>query len=334
VAFGIIPTYLARGEVPAGELPNPMRTASLARAYDAGIRFVDEELGKFFGFLRERGILERSWVVITADHGEMIADSRFVFGHGVLDQDVMHVPLLIRPPGGYPGGKRIADAVQLVDLQPTLVELAGCAADARLHGRSLVPLLRSEARTSDVVLAEGGIVRQAMLIADGWKLVELEPAKESTLEARISNPLLARNFPPLAELDAKSERPRRRNLRWLDDLELRCDVFERMPATGLTDELLAQMKTRHGFPSFLVFIDDVLEGPFYELYDLTADPEAKHDVAAQHPEKVAALQALLGQEKRRRAKAWKLAQPPAKPVEFAPEEIQALEALGYVGDDE
>jgi arylsulfatase A-like enzyme len=312
-----------------------MPVADFERAYDAGIRFVDEELGKLFGFLRDAGFLERSWVIVTADHGEMVGASTVFFGHGVLGQDVMHVPLLIRPPGGCPGGKRIPDAVQLVDLYPTLVELARAEGSVGLDGRSLVPLLRNQPRAPEVVLGEGGITRQAMLIAGGWELVELEPAKDSTPEARLTHPRLMRHFPPIAELEAKHARIRKRSLRWLDDAELRRDFLERMPATGLTDELLEEMRTRRVQLAPGIRRPGA-RGPLLRLYDLGSDPGAEHDVAEQHPEKVAELKQLLRQEQLRRDEARQLEEPRTRPAELEPGEIRALEALGYggaVGDD-
>ncbi len=337
--YGIVPTVVARLEVPTGELPTSMPTAPIERAYDESIRFLDEELGKFLEDLRARGILERSWVIFTADHGESMGGAIHLFGHGLLDQEVMHVPLLVRPPGGCPGGKRIAEAVQLADLYPTLIELAGLECrTGRPHGRSLVPLLRDEAHAPGIVLAESGVTRQAMLVADGWKLVELEPTKDSPPEARLSNPLLARALEgPLRERIAEYFAAERRaagkravrSLAWTRDVELRRDFFERMPETGLTEELLAQMKTRTGYRSFLAFVDDLLAGPFYELYQLDVDPLCRQDVASDHPEKVAELRALLEQEKRRREDAARAARPPDQPLELPDEELRALKALGY-----
>ena len=334
-AFGIIPTYIALGEVPSGELPSRMPTAPLERAYDEGIRFLDEELGRFLAFLGHAGILERSWLVFTADHGEMMSDSTLLFGHGVLDQDVTHVPLLIRPPGGCPGGRRVAEAVQLVDLYPTLVELAGLECRPPKHGRSLVPLLRNEEHEPGLVLVETGVTRQAMLVAGGWMLIELEPTKDLTEQVgMISHPLLMRNLPSLAELESRARKKGRGLLSWLDDVELKRDFFERLPQSGPTEELMTQMRTRKKYEAFLGFVRHVLKGPFYELYELKSDPEAEHDVAAQHPEKLGELKKLLKQEQLRRTQAWKNATAPAEPVVLPPAEIQALEALGYGGGDD
>jgi arylsulfatase A-like enzyme len=343
--YGIVPTYIAAGTAPGGTPPNPMHTAPIERAYDEGVRFVDEELGKFFDDLRATGVLERSWVVVTADHGETMSGATHLFGHGLLDQAVMHVPLVIRPPGGIPGGRRIDEVVQLADLYPTLIEVAGLAErNDCLHGRSLVPLLRDEEHRPGVVLSETGISRQAMLVSEGWKLVELEPTEQVAPESLISHPYLIQNYASIEKRLRKQVAESRASLGmkrqmgrlfdWKNDAELRRDFFERMPETGLTEELLAQMKTRTGYHGLLAFIERALGGHFYQLYDLEQDPGAAHDVAAEHPEKVEELKALLEREQRRRTQAWRLARPPRKAVEIPEEDVRALEALGYGGAGE
>jgi len=332
--FGVIPTYIARGEAPTGELPGRMRTGPIEQAYDEGIRFVDEELGRFFALLREAGVLERSWVVITADHGETMSDSELPFGHTLLSQDVVHIPLIMRPPGGC-DGRRIRQVVQTADLYPTLAELAGIrAGGAGFHGRSLVSLLEGASTESSVVLAETGVSEQAMIVADGWKLVELEPTRGSPPETWISHPRLVGLLPSLAELEEQARRGQDRGLEWLGDAELRRDFFERMPAQGLTKELLERMKAREGFPSFQGFVKRSLKGPFYELYDLGSDPEGKNDLAGRRPDQVEALKKILRREQLRRTEAARLTMTLSQPVELQSEEIQALEALGYGGGAE
>jgi len=335
--YEIVPTLALAGMADAAEPPPTIRTAELVRAYDEGVRFVDMELGRFLAELEELGVLERAWVVVTADHGETMAAGHHFFAHGVLRQEVLHVPLLVRPPGGLPGGQRIAASVQLADLYPTLLELAGLAPAADLHGRSLVPLLRGRAREPGPILSETGIIRQAALIRDGWKLVEQKPALDSPPEARLSHP---RMKPVLEALAATLARPdhglplEERRYRWLGDEELRRDVFERMPTTGLTEALMAEMKTRPRFASLMRFVDEELREPSYELYRLEDDPDALHDLAAQHPEVVAALQEELEREKERRVRAWELADRPAGPPQLDPARIEALKALGYGGSDD
>ena len=335
--YEIVPSLALAGLDAGKELPATIDTARLERAYDEGVRFVDMELGHFLVELEELGVLERAWVVVTSDHGETMAEGDHFFAHGVLRQEVLHVPLLIRPPGGLAAGQRIAESVQLADLYPTLLELAGLAPVAGLHGRSLVPLLRGGTRESGPILAETGVIRQAALIRDGWKLVEQKPALDSAPESRLSHP---RTQAALEALAATLARPDHglalddRSYRWLGDAELRRDVFERMPATGLTEALLTEMKARPRFASLMRFVEEELRGPFYELYHLEEDPDALHDLAAQHPEVLAAMQAELEREKERRVLAWELAGRPPQPARLDPARIEALKALGYGGSDD
>ena len=336
VAFGIIPTYIARSEVPEGEIPNPMRTGPLERNYDAGIRFVDAALGEFFETLRAGGILERSWVIVTADHGETMADPDYLFGHGVFHQDVVRVPLLMRPPGGLTREKRIHETVQLLDLYPTLVELAspGTRHD-QLQGRPLVRLMRGEKRPPRVVLSQSGIMRQAMLVTEGWKLVELEPTCESTEEALLTNPRLTREwFARTVERLRQGPRERGRERKlfdWTRDPELLRDVFGRLPASGLTEGLFAEMRERQGYPSLLEFLRRGLAGRFYELYHLEGDPRAEHDIAHEYPEKLAELKALLAREQERSESARANAVAPPQRAELSAEAVEELRSLGYGG---
>ncbi|NOT30107.1 MAG: sulfatase [Planctomycetes bacterium] len=329
-AFGIVPSYVACGGVSADEPPSSLHTARIEGAYDEGIRFVDDELGKFFDYLREEGWLERAWVIVTADHGETMADTPYYFGHGVMDQDVLHVPLLIRPPGGLPGGKRVEATVQLADLYPTVQDLLGSRSDREyLHGRSLVPLLRGDALEPGVVLAETGLMRQAMLVMDRWKLVELEPSKDIHLSALLTLGYLS---PDLLERAEKlSERKKNLQL-WKKNPDLVSDFLEVMPRTGLTQELLARIQQREGFYNLIAFLKCAVDEPRYELYDLRKDPLARHDLAAKNPEKLAQMKARLELEKQRRERARSNAHPPTQAVELSPETVMDIEALGYSGN--
>ena len=68
-------------------------------AYDDCIADLDEQLGRLLDELERRGILERTWLIITSDHGESFGEQPGVFGHGTsLYQPQLHVPLVIVPP--------------------------------------------------------------------------------------------------------------------------------------------------------------------------------------------------------------------------------------------
>jgi arylsulfatase A-like enzyme len=149
----------ALGEQPgvlAGLAP---RRGELDVIYDACVAWADDNAGAVVSLLRERGLLERSVVVVMADHGEEIFDhGRLLHGQSV-HAELTRVPLWFRLPGAVRAGTRVAAPVTLVDLVPTLLDLLGMEAELRdpaLRGRSLRPLIAGEAE-------EGGEPRVASI---------------------------------------------------------------------------------------------------------------------------------------------------------------------------
>ena len=68
-------------------------------AYDECVANLDEQLGRVLSELGRRGVLERTWLIITSDHGESFGEQPGFFGHGTsLYQPQLHVPLVIVPP--------------------------------------------------------------------------------------------------------------------------------------------------------------------------------------------------------------------------------------------
>ena len=76
--------------------------------------------------LGRRGVLERTWVIIAADHGESFGEHAGVFCHGTsLYQTELHVPLVILPPAGCPSPRVVTETVSLRDLAATVVDMLG-----------------------------------------------------------------------------------------------------------------------------------------------------------------------------------------------------------------
>ena len=102
------------------------RTASdVHNLYDGEIRYLDDALGRVFDRLRTRGLLERSILVITADHGEGLGQHTWP-AHGQIHAEQLHIPLMVRCPktlGVRP--RRVSRVVSLVDVVPTVLALAG-----------------------------------------------------------------------------------------------------------------------------------------------------------------------------------------------------------------
>ncbi len=109
-----------------------------AAAYDDCIADLDEQLGKLVDELDRRGVLERTWLIITSDHGESFGEHPGVFCHGAsLYQTELHVPLLIIPPGGGTTRQAVQEGVSLRDLAATIVDLVGQKSGSPFPGVSL-----------------------------------------------------------------------------------------------------------------------------------------------------------------------------------------------------
>jgi choline-sulfatase len=96
--------------------------------YYAAVSYLDERIGEVLGALRESGLEDSTTVIFTADHGEMLGERGLWFKMSFFENSA-RVPLLIRRPGVPPGRRRESEPVSLIDLAPTLLELAGVARD-------------------------------------------------------------------------------------------------------------------------------------------------------------------------------------------------------------
>ena len=117
------------------DYPRPGEAAAAERLQAAGIRFDDGLVEELVEGLRARGRLDRTILVVTADHGESFG-MHGTFGH-LLDvyEELVHVPLLVRWPAAFPPGTREPRVVSLQQVHPTLLELATGEprADSLLH---------------------------------------------------------------------------------------------------------------------------------------------------------------------------------------------------------
>jgi arylsulfatase A-like enzyme len=142
-AQGSYPTKLPMREIKE-RYPRPdaqYRDCALP-LYHNEIRYWDEQFRRFADELGVEG--GNVLVVFTSDHGEEFVDHGGVGHSHTLYEELVHVPLLFYWPSGLAGGRRIDAPVSLLDIYPTLTELAGIAPPPGLQGRSLVPLLRGE----------------------------------------------------------------------------------------------------------------------------------------------------------------------------------------------
>jgi arylsulfatase A-like enzyme len=122
----------------------------ISASYWAVITFLDAETGRILEALREGGLYDKTVIVFTSDHGDMLGGHGLATkGVGTAYEEVYNIPLIMRVPGLSPAGQ-IDDAVMsLVDIAPTLVDLCGAEPMPTAQGRSLRPLLEGSAEKND-----------------------------------------------------------------------------------------------------------------------------------------------------------------------------------------
>jgi arylsulfatase A-like enzyme len=124
----------------------------LRRLYAADVERMDRALGELLASLEAGGHLDRAWVVIVADHGELLGEHGRFLHTASLHQPLIRIPLLLRGPDLQ--ARTVREPVSIIDVAPTLAELAGVPAAAAWDGRSLVPALRGESLPPRSVVAE------------------------------------------------------------------------------------------------------------------------------------------------------------------------------------
>jgi arylsulfatase A-like enzyme len=112
-------------------------------AYDAEIRFVDEQLSRLFEQMKRRGIHDETAYIITADHGELLGEhGQFSHPPRVYDE-LIHVPLMVHIPG-VTDGTREDQLVSLLDLPSTIADLFDIPIPDTYQGESLCLLLTGD----------------------------------------------------------------------------------------------------------------------------------------------------------------------------------------------
>jgi arylsulfatase A-like enzyme len=131
----------------------PDEAAYMSDLYDGEVAYTDSQLGVLLDGLRERDLLDRMIIVVLSDHGEEFYEHGD-FEHDQLYREHLHVPLLVRLPGGRRGGTRVRGQAGLIDVMPTLLELLELPASPTMTGESLVPAITSGRTSNKPVVAE------------------------------------------------------------------------------------------------------------------------------------------------------------------------------------
>jgi arylsulfatase A-like enzyme len=179
--------------------------------YDAAIRYIDDQLARVLETLTRQGELERTVVLVTADHGEELWDhGRFFHGQTLYDE-LLHVPLVVRAPGAVAGGTVVERPVRMIDMAPALLEWAGLERPTTFEGRVLSEVLAAPAAPGDDLVAtatQAQFPTRYALRTDDLKLIETLDTGARELFAIRTDPgetknLAAERPEDLAKLEAR-----------------------------------------------------------------------------------------------------------------------------------
>jgi arylsulfatase A-like enzyme len=137
--------------------------------YYSAIEFVDAQLGRMLAALKQSGQYERTIIVFASDHGLAIG-SHGLFGKQNLYEHSMRAPLILAGPG-ISRGKSSDAMCYLLDIFPTLGELAGVPSPEGSEGKSVMPVVRGEAAAhrDSIFTAYMGV--QRAITDERWKLI-------------------------------------------------------------------------------------------------------------------------------------------------------------------
>jgi arylsulfatase len=146
--------------------------------YLANVTMIDEQVGRILQTLDARGYLENAVVIFTSDHGDALGDH----GHSqkwTMYDIITRVPTIVWSPARFAGGHRMEGLCQMMDLGPTILQLAGLPVPDSMEAESLLPALSGGAWTErEFVFSEhgsDGILQETefmtMIRSREWKLV-------------------------------------------------------------------------------------------------------------------------------------------------------------------
>lgn len=141
--LGAVPRYVQR---PLREDPRNMEADYYVARYDGEIRYLDAQLERLLEGLRSTGLLDRTIVAFTSDHGEAMGEHNYYFEHGwFVYEDQVHVPLLLRVPGST-SPERIQSEIEVINLGSTLLDYLGIDPPEVFQGSSLRPLIEGQTK--------------------------------------------------------------------------------------------------------------------------------------------------------------------------------------------
>lgn len=136
--------------------------------YNAAIAAQDAAVGNLLAALRQQKLAASTAILVAASHGESLG-AHGEDTHGIfLYEETIHVPLLVRLPEAKPAAKRVTAKVRLVDIAPTVLEIAGVSIPSQMQGQSLLRVARATSAADQPVYSRADLPQRGF----GWSPLE------------------------------------------------------------------------------------------------------------------------------------------------------------------
>jgi arylsulfatase A-like enzyme len=123
---------------------DPAVVEKMSALYDAEIAYLDAQISNLLEQLELRGLLQNTAIAVVADHGELLGEYGYFFGHWGVTDETARVPMLLVHPEGRFAGAQVSNSVGTIDLVPTVLSWLDIEADLHFDGRDLTALLEGE----------------------------------------------------------------------------------------------------------------------------------------------------------------------------------------------
>ncbi|QDU85517.1 Choline-sulfatase [Planctomycetes bacterium Pla163] len=160
----------------------------LKSLYDAEIRFTDANIEKMLRLLEDAGRLDSTLITVSSDHGEEFAEHG-QYGHKLnIYEETLRIPLFMRLPGTIPPNFVVNGTTSIVDIAPTVLEIADVPGSSDMWGRSLESVfldrveLRPRPAPMELTVRNETYFRGAR--GDGFKVIELGDALRAKLDGK------------------------------------------------------------------------------------------------------------------------------------------------------
>ncbi|MEO1011461.1 MAG: sulfatase [Bacteroidota bacterium] len=158
----------------------PEQERKAIAAYYSSVSYMDAQLGKVLKTLNEEGLADNTIVIFTSDHGFHLGEHQFWMKVS-LHEESARVPLIIKVPGKDPS---VCDSfTELIDLYPTVAELAGLQTSGHLQGKSLVKTLEDpQHRVRDMAFSVSQNGKTFLLRTQKWAYIQYDEDAASGIE--------------------------------------------------------------------------------------------------------------------------------------------------------